>query len=105
MKSNEYLANRLKETLTKGKWVIGSNFKEQIIDLDWKDATKKVADLNTIADLTFHVHYYIAGVIKVLEGGPLTIKDKFSFDSPPFKSSQDWKNLVHQFCSDSEKLI
>ena len=105
MKLNEYLTNRLKEIFTEGKWVIGSNIQEQIIDLDWKDATKRAADLNTIADLTFHIHYYIAGVIKVLEGGPLTIKDEFSFDSPPVKSNQDWINLVNQFCKDSQKLI
>jgi uncharacterized damage-inducible protein DinB len=105
MKLNEYLVNRLKEIFTEGKWVIGSNFKEQILDLDWRDATKKIDDLNTIADLTFHIHYYIAGFIKVLEGGPLTIKDKLSFDYPPIKSKQDWNKLVDQFCRDSEKII
>lgn len=105
MKLNEYLTNRLKEVFTEGKWVVGTNFKEQIIDLDWNDAIKKVADFNTIADLTFHIHYYIAGVAKVLEGGSLDIKDKFSFDSPPIESEQDWKHLVNKFCVDSERFI
>ncbi len=104
-KSNRYLENRLKEVLTEGKWVTGTNFKEQIFHLDWNDAIKKVENLNTIADLTFHVHYYIAGVTQVLEGGPLTIRDKFSFDAPPIQSAKDWRNLVNKFCSDSEKLI
>jgi hypothetical protein len=40
MKLNKYLANRLKEIFTEGKWVLGTNFKEQIIDLDWKQATQ-----------------------------------------------------------------
>ncbi|WP_067149456.1 DinB family protein [Pseudotamlana agarivorans] len=105
MKLNEYLTNRLKEIFTEGKWVVGTNFKEQIYDLDWNKAIQKVEDFNTIADLTFHLHYYIAGVTKVLEGGTLDIKDKFSFDSPPIKSEQDWRNLVKRFCSDSEKFI
>ncbi|WP_347375127.1 DUF1572 domain-containing protein [Aequorivita sp. Q41] len=105
MRLNEYLTNRLKEVFTEGKWIVGTNFKEQIFDLNWKDAIHKVEDFNTIADLTFHIHYFIAGVAKVLEGGSLDIKDKFSFDSPPINSEQDWRNLVQTFCSDSEKFI
>lgn len=105
MKLNEYLINRLKEVLTDGKWIVGTNFKEQIFDLNWEDAIYKVEDFNTIADLTFHIHYYIAGVAKVLKGGSLDIKDKFSFDSPPIKSNEDWRNLVNRFCSDSENFI
>ena len=105
MELNNYLANRLKEIFTEGKWVVGTNFKEQIIDLDWNQAIQKIDDFNTIADLTFHIDYYIAGVAKVLEGGSLDIKDKFSFDAPPIDSEQDWKDLVNKFCSDSEKFI
>lgn len=102
---NVYLASRLKEVLTEGKWVVGTNFKEQIIDLGWEDATKKISDFNTIADLTFHIHYYIAGVTKVLEGGSLDIRDKFSFDAPPINSEEHWRNLVNTFCSDAVKFI
>ena len=105
MKLNEYLTNRLKEILTEGKWVLGTNFKEQIIDLDWKQATQKIHDYNTIADLTFHIDYYIGGMAKVLKGGTLDIRDKFSFDSPSIKSEQDWKNLINKFCFDSEEFI
>lgn len=105
MELNNYLTNRLKEIFTEGKWVLGTNFKEQIFDLSWKEAIQKVDDFNTIADLTFHVHYYIAGVINVFEGGSLDIKDKFSFDAPPITSKQDWRNLVNSFCADSEKFI
>ena len=105
MKRNEYLINRLKEVFTEGKWVVGTNFKEQIVDLDWKDAICKVEDFNTIADLTFHIHYYISGVANVINGGSIDIKDKFSFDSPPIKSNEDWQNLVNRFCSDSENFI
>jgi hypothetical protein len=95
----------LKEVLIEGKWVRGTNFKEQIFDLDWKEAIQKVDALNSIADLTFHVNYYIAGVAKVLEGGSLDIKDEYSFDYPPVRSNEDWRNLVNKFCSDSEKFI
>jgi beta-xylosidase len=105
MKLNEYLANRLKEVFTEGKWVLGTNFKEQIIDLDWEQATQKIDDFNTIADLTFHIHYYIAGVANVLKGGTLDIRDKYSFDYPPIESERDWRDLVNKFCLDSEEFI
>lgn len=105
MNLNVYLADRLREVFTEGKWVLGTNFKEQIIDLDWNQATQKIDNLNTIANLTFHIHYYIAGVAKVLKGGTLDIQDKYSFDSPPIKSEQDWENLVNTFCRESEEFI
>ena len=105
MKLTESLAKRLKEVLTEGKWVIGTNIKEQIIDLDWKEAVQKIDSLNTIADLTFHISYYIAGLSIVLEGGTMNIRDKYSFDYPPIKSANDWRNLITKFCIDSERLI
>ncbi|MFC5046135.1 DUF1572 domain-containing protein [Aquimarina hainanensis] len=105
MKTSEYLANRLREVLTDGKWVTGTNFKEQILNIDWKDAIETVYDLNSIAKLTFHIHYYIDGVTKVLQGGPLEIRDAFSFDAPPITSEEDWNKLTHRFCTDAEKLI
>lgn len=105
MKLNKYLSNRLKEVFTEGEWVVGTNFKEQIFDLDWQDAIKKVEDFNTIADLTFHIHYYILGVTKVLEGGTLDIKDKFSFNAPPIKSKEEWRSLVNRFSLDSGTFI
>ncbi|SDX86460.1 hypothetical protein SAMN05444411_110138 [Lutibacter oricola] len=105
MKLAQQLANRLNEVLINGKWVTGTNIKSEIINLDWKTATKKINNLNSIADLVFHIDYYIAGVLNVLEGGDLEIKDKFSFNYPPIKSKKDWNALVSKFCKDSEKFI
>lgn len=105
MQLNNQLTNRLKEVLTEGTWVTGTNFKSQIVDLDWQIATQKVHDLNTIAALTFHIHYYIAGVLQVLKGGTLDIRDKYSFDMPPITCDADWQNLITTFWNDSEAFI
>lgn len=99
------LANRLNEVLLNGKWVTGTNFKEQIFDLNWEQATANKYSLNSIADLIFHIHYYIAGVLNVFEGGELDIKDKYSFDSPAITSEKEWRKLVDKFCFDSEKFV
>lgn len=105
MELGKSLANSLSEVLLDGKWVTGTNIKDEIKDLDWKTATMKIHDLNSIADLTFHIDYYLAGVLKVFDGGELEIRDKFSFDYEPIESQKQWEQLIEKFCNDSEKFV
>ncbi|MCU0442792.1 MAG: DUF1572 family protein [Bacteroidia bacterium] len=102
---NTDLANRLREVLLSGKWIANTNFKEQITRISWEQAITKVQNLNTIALLTFHVNYYLKGLVHVFEGGTLEIKDKYSFDMPPIASEADWLTLVNEFVSNAEKFI
>jgi hypothetical protein len=104
MSLSTQIANRFREVLLNGTWVAGTNFKIQLSDLTWQQAIKKVDSLNTIASLTFHVDYYIAGILSVLEGGPLSIRDKYSFDMPPVKSQEDWEYLLKKLWRDAEKF-
>lgn len=99
------LVSRLNEVLTEGKWIIGTNIKEQIIDLNYKEATRKVGSLNSIADLTFHISYYLAGVSNVLRGGTLDIKDKFSFNYEPIQNEEDWQQLINKFIMDCRDFV
>ena len=98
------LANRFREVILNGKWVANTNFKEQVSNVTLDDATKKIGSLNTIALLTFHIHYYVAGVLKVLEGGSLEISDKFSFDIKPNFSKDDWELLKSNLWNDAERF-
>ena len=84
------LAKRFREVLLDGLWIANTNFKDQLSDVCWEQAVAKIDSLNTIAMLTFHIDYYIAGIINVFEGGDLEIKDKFSFDLPPIESQEQW---------------
>ena len=102
---NKDLANRLREVLLNGKWIANTNLKEQITSISWEQAIQKVENLNTIALLTFHINYYLKGVINVFQGGNLEIKDKFSFDMPEISSETDWLNLVNEFVNNAEKFI
>ena len=99
------LADSLIEVLIEGKWVSETNIKDEIKDLDWKKATRKVDSLNSIADLTFHIDYYLAGVLNVFKGGELEIKDRYSFDYKQIESQKEWENLIDKFCNDSEKFV
>ena len=86
-----------------GSWSGSSiNFKEQLTDVTWQQATAPVYGLNTIAALVFHINYFVGGGHSVLTGGRLEIKDKFSFDHPPIRSAKDWEELVAQTFEDAE---
>lgn len=104
MKRNVILANRIREVLLNGKWIANTNFKEQLLGVNWEQAVQKVGNLNTIAMLTFHVNYYLAGLVNVLNGGKLEIRDKYSFDLPEISCENDWNKLVSEFLSNAEKL-
>ncbi len=96
------LANRFREVILNGTWVANTNLKAQLADVDWMQATHKIGNLNTIAALTFHLHYYIGGILNVLKGGSLDIRDKYSFDMPPVTSEDDWQNLLSKLWRDAE---
>lgn len=104
MSTASQLAKRFREVLLNGKWIANTNFKDQLSDVTWKQATTKIDSLNTIAMLTFHIDYYIAGILNVFEGGELEIRDKYSFDLPPIESQQQWESLLSKLWNDFEKF-
>ena len=111
------IAKQLREVILEGTWV-ATNYKVQLQDVDWKQATTHVADLNTIAALTFHIDYYLKGLIQVFKSGTLDIKDKYSYDAPPITSATDlderkqklfnaaetFANLIEQMSDDTLML-
>lgn len=101
MARNKDLADRVREVLISGHWIANVNFREIIESLDKEQATTRIADINTIALLTFHLNYYLAGLINVFKGGRLDIRDKYSFDLPEVRSEDQWKALVSEFISNA----
>lgn len=102
MESSRQIADRLREVLLNGKWIANTNFQDQLSLVNWEEATQKVSSLNTIAALTFHINYYLAGVLEALEGKGLNIRDKFSYDLPPIQSKEDWEKLKQEFLKNAE---
>lgn len=105
MTRSKSIATRLSEVLLDGRWIANTNYKEQIESVSWAQATQRIGTLNTIAMLTYHVNYYIAGILKVLEGGELDIRDKYSLDMPPVTSEAEWKQLVNEFLANSGNFV
>ncbi|HEY1192627.1 DUF1572 domain-containing protein [Flavobacterium sp.] len=104
MKSTSEIANRFREVILNGTWIANTNFKDQLENLDWKMAVSPVQNLNTIAALAQHIHYYIDGINTVFKGGNLDIKDKFSFDFPPVQSQEEWNIFLNKFWNAAEEF-
>ena len=102
MKSNQHLADRFREVLLNGTFIANTNYKDQLENLPLKIAQKKVGDLNTIAILAQHVHYYVKGVSVVFKSGALEIRDAYSFDFPPMTSETEWQSFLDTFFKDAE---
>ena len=105
MKKVNALSSRLSEVLLNGRWIANTNIKEQIESVTWEQAIQKVGSLNTIAALTYHINYYLGGVINVFKGGDLEIRDKYSFDLPPIHSEEDWRALVASYLANANAFI
>lgn len=104
MKQNQELANRLREVVLNGTWIANTNFKDQLKTVDWKTATQKVDSVNTISELSQHIHYYIQGIKNFFINGKLEIHDKDSFNFPPITSQNQWESFLKQFWKDTEEL-
>ncbi|WP_431244547.1 DUF1572 domain-containing protein [Flavobacterium sp. P21] len=104
MKNTVEIANRFREIILNGTWVANTNYKDQLENLDWKIAIAPLQNLNTIAILAQHIHYYINGINQVFKGGTLDIKDKFSFDFPPIQSQWEWDIFLNKFWDTAEEF-
>lgn len=99
------LAIRLKEVFLDGRWIANTNYKDQLMHVSMEQATAKIGSHNTIAALTYHINYYLAGILNVFNGGGLEIRDQYSFDLPPITSEADWENLRGELLVHSERFI
>ena len=104
MKSiSQQIALQFREAFLGGSFS-GPDLKGHLEGISVDEANKKIGDHNTIYLLTCHIYYYIKGVLEVLKGGPLEIKDKYSFDHPLLTSQQEWEELQTQLWSDVEEF-
>ncbi len=97
MKRTQTLALRLREVYIDGKWIANTNIKQEISSISWHEAIQIISNMNSIAALTYHLNYYLKGLLIAFESGSLTISDQFSFDLPDIKCEQDWEKLKAEF--------
>lgn len=102
MSLSKQIAKHVRDIYFGKNWT-NSNIKEKLEDVDWKQATTQVNSYNTIAMLVFHTNYYLVGIMNVLKGGPLEIRDKFSYELPPIESAEDWQDLKNKAFDEAEE--
>lgn len=103
MRLTKQIATHFRDVHFGGNWT-DVNLKDVLADINWKEATTKVYNLNTIATLVFHMNYYVTPVLKVLQGEPLNASDKFCFDAPAITNAADWEQLVNKSMADAALL-
>ena len=103
MSTSKQLANHIHQVYFGGNWTT-VNLKDTLTDVSLETAKTKIEGFNTILALTFHIHYYLKGITKVLEGGALEIKDKFSYQHPELRSSAEWDNLLERIWDEAEEF-
>ena len=103
MNFSQHIAKHLRDVYFGGNWT-SVNLKNTLDGMDWQLALKKVGEGNNIATIVYHMTYYVREVSKVLEGGALEAKDKFSFEHPPIQSQADWENMLATIWGEAESF-
>ncbi len=98
-----HIAKNIEEFYFGGNWTDVS-LRDSLKGLDWRLAQKKIEPFHSISELVYHINYFIAVVIPVLEGKPLKGKDAESFDVPEFKSRTEWDLFLDQVWADARKF-
>lgn len=101
MNSSQQLAQHLRQVHTGGNWT-SVNLKDTLAGITVDQANTKVESFHTIAELVFHINYYISEVLKVLKGSPLTAHDQFSFNISPPETEEEWQKLLQKVFTDAE---
>ena len=102
MKPAQHLAKHLREVYFGKNWT-WVNLQETLEGVTLEQAKTKVKDLNTILALTYHIHYYLMGQMKVLKGGPLEINDKYAFDHPNLDTDDEWQAYLNSLWKEMEE--
>ena len=105
MENNRELAIRFSDVILNNSWVANNSYKNQLTDLPLEVVLFKYQSLHNIAALAQHVHYYIAGILNVFNGGNLDIKDIYSFDFPPINTIEQWHSFLAVFWTEAASFI
>ena len=97
------IADHIMQVYVGDNWT-AVNLKDSLTGVSWEMATKKVESFHTIAELVYHMNYFITVVLKVLQGEPLQGNDAESFNCPPINSQADWEALQKRVFSEVEEF-
>ena len=97
------IADHLRQAFFGRSWT-ASSLQQALDGVTWQQATYKVEAFHTIAELVYHIGYFVDAILAVTRGNPLEAHDKFSFDCPEIDSDDDWEQLVRRTYENAESL-
>jgi hypothetical protein len=103
MTTSTTIATHFRHVHFGGNWTC-VNLRDTLKDVNWQEALHARGGFNSIAVLTYHIHYFVGAVLKVLDGGPLDAHDTLSFAHPPITNEADWQQLLEKVWSDAERF-
>lgn len=102
MATIQSITQQFRDLFLEGTWIANTNLKQTLDDVSLAQATHKVGPHNSIAELVFHLNYYLVGLHQVLLGGPLDIRDKYSFDLEPITTEEQWTIMRSEVIANAE---
>lgn len=99
------LSVRIREVFLDGKWIANTNYQDQLEKVEYGKAIQSVKGLNSIALLTYHINYYLSGVLMALKTGILSIHDQHSFQMPDIKNEEDWMHMKIEFYRNAQAMV
>ncbi|RYY93428.1 MAG: DinB family protein [Chitinophagaceae bacterium] len=103
MTITQHIAQQVRQLYFGGNWTEVS-LREVLAGVGWQEALATGASPNSIAALTYHIHYYVAIQRRLLEAGTLDGRDSDAFRHPPIAGEADWQALLARCWSDAEAL-
>ena len=103
MQFSKHIAQHIHAVYFGGNWTC-SNVRDVLSDVTREEALATIAGLNTIATLSFHIHYYTSAITQVLQGLPLNAKDEYSFAHPAFDTEEAWRTFVTEIIDAANNL-
>ena len=104
MNKSQHLGNKVRAVLLNGHLIANTNYRAELVEVDFAVVNKKIESLNSLALLAQHVNYYVKGITHVFEHGTLEIRDKYSFDFLELDTPLKWDDFVGEFCFEAETL-
>ncbi|HRD58538.1 MAG TPA: DUF1572 domain-containing protein [Ferruginibacter sp.] len=101
---SQCIANRIREVFLNGLLVANTNLREHLQRVTWSEATQKIGNLNTIAELAFHIDYYVVALVYAFENGKFESNNKKNFGHPFFNTEAEWNKLVGEILNNAEKF-
>lgn len=89
------MSKHLESVYFGGNWT-SVCFEDVFSQLNLENINHSVKGSATTLTLIYHAHYFVVEVNKVLEGAPLTARDKYSFSPPEISTSEDLSRFIEQ---------